>query len=153
MLELASKAGLKEWNEQWKALRRGCYVGGASFAEDLRAGLEKALRGRRRESHSGLAKAAHDEAAAERSLEKVMKMWGMDKDALHDLPKGSAEKVALAWWLRENTTVTLRWVSERLAMGHSTRVTQAIRRMSRRPARKLADLKRKLAEFEKIALA
>ena len=81
-----------------------------------------------------------------------MKMWGLDKDALHDLPKGSPEKVALAWWLRENTTVTLRWVSERLAMGHSTRVTQAIRRMSRRPARKLANLKRKLAEFEPIPL-
>ena len=152
VLELASKAGRKEWNEQWKALRRGWYVGGESFAEHLQARLEKALQGRKRESHSGLAKAAHDEAAGERSLEKVMKMWGLDKDALHDLPKGSPEKVALAWWLRENTAVTLRWVSARLAMGHSTRVTQAIRRMSCRPARNPTDLKRKMAEFEPIAL-
>ena len=39
------------------------------------------------------------------------------------LPKGSPEKLVLAWWLRENTTVTLRWVTERLGMGHYTRVS------------------------------
>ena len=48
--------------------------------------------------------------------------------------------------------MTLCWVSERLGMGHYNRVTQAIRRMSRHPARKLAELERKLAEFETIAL-
>ena len=81
-----------------------------------------------------------------------MKMLGLDKDALHDLPKRSPEKVTPAGWLRENTAVILRRVSKRLAMGHYTRVTQAIRRMSRHPARKLAELERKLAEFETIAL-
>lgn len=34
---------------------------------------------------------------------------------------GLAKKLGLAWWLRENTTVTLRWVSERLGMGHYLR--------------------------------
>ena len=38
------------------------------------------------------------------------------------LPKGSPEKLVLAWWLRENTTVTMRWLSERLGMGRYTRV-------------------------------
>ena len=57
---------------------------GESFAEHLQARLEKALQGRRGELHSGLAKAAHDEAAAERSLEKAMKMWSLDKDASHE---------------------------------------------------------------------
>ncbi|HEX3624564.1 MAG TPA: hypothetical protein VH280_03970 [Verrucomicrobiae bacterium] len=45
---------------------------------------------------------------------------------MKELPKGSPEKAVLAWWLRESTTVTVRWVSERLEMGHYTRVTQAI---------------------------
>ena len=58
---------------------------------------------------------------------------------------GSApEKVALAWWLRRRTTVSLRWVSERLSMGHYTRVTQAVSRAERRPGRKLNQIKRKL---------
>ncbi len=65
-----------------------------------------------------------------------------------ELPKGSPEKLVLAWWLRENTTVTLRWVSERLEMGHYTRATQAISRMSRRPGRKLEKIKRQLLAIE-----
>ena len=62
--------------------------------------------------------------------------------------KGSPQKLVLAWWLRENTTVTLRWVSKRLEMGHYTRVTQAISRMSRRPGRKLEKIKRQLRAIE-----
>jgi hypothetical protein len=69
----------------------------------------------------------------------------LDPESALELPKGSPEKLVLAWWLRENTTVTLRWVSERLGMGHYTRVTQAIRQMSRRPGRKLEKIKRQLA--------
>ena len=40
----------------------------------------------------------------------------------------------------------LRWVSERLHMGHYSRVTQAVSRMRRRPGRKLEQLRRKLAQ-------
>ena len=144
VLELGSKAGRKELDEQWKALRRGWYVGGESFAEKLREGLQKAVQGRRRESHSGPARVAHDQAAAEQSLEQALQALGLDGEALEELPTGSPEKLVLAWWLRENTTVTLRWVAERLGMGHYTRVTQAISRMSRRPGRKLEKMKRKL---------
>ncbi len=45
--------------------------------------------------------------------------------------KGAEEKLVLAWWLRERTAVTLRWVSERLRRRHYTRITQAISRMRR----------------------
>jgi len=55
------------------------------------------------------------------------------------------EKLALAWWLRRNTTVSLRWVSQRLGMGHYSRVTQAISRMNRRPGKNLEKLERKLS--------
>jgi hypothetical protein len=54
------------------------------------------------------------------------------------------EKVVLAWWFRRRTTVSLRWVSERLSMGHYTRVTQAVSRTERRLGRKLNQIKRKL---------
>src|SRR5436309_2735419 len=65
VLELASQAGRKELDAEWKALRRGWYVGGEGFSEKLEGYLERVMQGRRRESHSGEAKAAHDEAAAE----------------------------------------------------------------------------------------
>ena len=148
VLELGSKAGRKELDEQWKELRRGWYVGGESFGEKLKEGLQNAVQGCRRESHSGPAREAHDEAAAERRLDQAMEILGLDNKSLLKLPKGSPEKLVLAWWLRENTTVTLRWVSERLGMGHYTRVTQAISRMSRRPGRKLEKIKRQLVAIE-----
>ena len=64
------------------------------------------------------------------------------------LSKGAPEKTALAWWLRERTTVSLRWVSEELGMGHSTRVSQAVSRLQRKPGKKWERLKRLLLEAE-----
>jgi hypothetical protein len=64
------------------------------------------------------------------------------------LPKWSEEKVALAWWLRERTTVSLRWVSRQLEMGHYSRVSQAVSRMARKPSRKLEKLKAKLMQSD-----
>ena len=116
VLELGSKAGCKELDKQWKELRRGWYVGGESFAESLKEGLQNTVQGRRRESHSGPAREAHDQAAAERKLDQAMEILGLDQESLKELPKGSPEKLVLAWWLRENTTVTLRWVCERVTV-------------------------------------
>ena len=79
-----------------------------------------------------------------RRLAQALPALGLDRVALEQRPMGSPEKRVLAWWLRENTSVTLRWVTERLGMGHYTRVKQAIRRMSRRPGRKLERMKHQL---------
>ena len=56
---------------------------------------------------------------------------GLSEAALAGLSRGAAPKVVLAWWLRQPTAVPLRRVSECLAMGHYTRVTQAVSRMNR----------------------
>ncbi len=145
-LELGIKAGRMELEAEWKELRRGWYVGGEGFAEKLRQGLERAVGGRRRESHSGPARRAHDEGAAEKILQQGMKLLGIK--AAEAMPKSAREKVALAWWLRERTTVPLRWVSQRLAMGHYSRVSQAVSRMARRPGRKLEKLKEMLMQSD-----
>ena len=150
VLELGSKAGRKELDEAWKALRRGWYVGDEGFADKLKEHLGLAMKGRRRESHSGEAKAAHDEAAAERELQRAFRALGLDEGLVERLPKGAAEKVVAAWWLRRKTTVSLRWVSERLGMGHYSRVTQAIRRAERQPGRKIKQIKRKLERLQSL---
>jgi len=64
--------------------------------------------------------------------------------ALAERPKDAPEKVVLAGWLRERTTVSLRWVAERLGMGHYTRVTQAVSRLQHRPGRRLRQMKCRL---------
>ena len=56
------------------------------------------------------------------------------------------EKTASAWWLRQQTAVSLRWVSEALSMGRCTRVTPAVSRMQRRPGRRLERWKPRLLE-------
>jgi hypothetical protein len=77
-----------------------------------------------------------------------LKALGLRAGDVAALSKGSPEKTALAWWLRERTTVSLRWVSEELAMGHYTRVSQAVSRLQRKPGRKLARLQRLLLAAE-----
>ena len=145
VLELAIKSGARELEDQWKALRRGWYLGSESFLEKLEDWLDKAVAGRKRESHSGQAREAHDEAAAERLLKKGMKALEINNKQMEKLGLGAPEKVALAWLLRRRTSVKLRWVSERLGMGHYTRVTQAVSRMNRKPGSKLLPLQKKLS--------
>jgi len=146
--ELGRKAGRERLEEQWQALRRGWYVGAPTFLEKLAGRLASAGGGRRPESHSGGAREAHDAAAAERWLRQGLKALKLTPEGLADLPKGAAEKTVLAWWLRRRTTVSLRWASERLGMGHYTRVTQAVSRANRKPGRKLRRLRETLLALE-----
>jgi len=148
VLELGMKAGRKDLEEKWKSLRRGWYLGEAAFLAKLEEWLVSAGQGRRHESHSGPAREAHDVAAAERRLRQGLKALNLSASALAGLPKGAPEKMALAWWLRRQTTVSLRWVGERLGMGHYTRVTQAVSRMNRKPARKLRQFRESLLKLE-----
>ena len=69
-------------------------------------------------AHSGAARQAQDEAAAEVALARGLERLGLTAEELQALPRGAAEKAVLAWGLRQRTTVTLRWVSQRLDMGH-----------------------------------
>ena len=148
VLELASQAGRKEADLEWKALRRGWYLGGGSFLRKLEEHLDGVMKGRRRESHSGEAKAAHDEAAGERDLKRGLAVFGLSEAEMRELPRNAPEKEVLAWWLRQRTTVSLRWLSERLAMGHFSRVSQAISIVKRNSERKLERLKCKLIRLE-----
>jgi hypothetical protein len=50
-----------------------------------------------------------------------------------------------AWWLRERTTVSLAWLSERLAMGHYARVSQAVGKVKREPDRRQKRWQKQLA--------
>jgi hypothetical protein len=149
VLELGLKAGRRELEKKWEALRRGWYVGETGFLEKLQARLGVLVAGKRRESHSGGAKRAHGETAAQALLAGGLEALGLDAGDLSKLPKSAPEKVVLAGWLRERTTVSLRWVSDALDMGHYTRVTQAVSRLRRKPSRSMEKLRRRLLKVEK----
>jgi REP element-mobilizing transposase RayT len=144
VLELGNKARREELEEQWRVLRRGWYLGEEKFLNKLKGWLEKAASGRQRQSHSGGAKRAHDVAAAEQLLARGLTALGFTEKDLEVLAYSAPEKVVLAWWLRKQTTVSLQWASERLKMGHYTRVTQAVSRMRRKPNKPLRTIARKL---------
>ena len=57
----------------------------------------------------------------------------------------TAEKAALSQWLRECTTVSLRWVSERLGMGHYSNAGRGTRKMRRQDVRQLRQALARLA--------
>jgi REP element-mobilizing transposase RayT len=145
VLKLGLKAGRAELEGQWKALRRGWYAGGESFAEKLRVRIERLLAGRRRESHGGAAKQEHGERAAEELLEVGLAKLGLARAVLRRGRKVTAEKAALAQWLRERTTVSLRWVSERLGMGHYSNAGRGTRKMRSQDISKLRQARSKLA--------
>src|SRR5580658_3582231 len=149
VLELGLKAGRQELEERWRSLRRGWYVGGAGFLDQLKGKLGAILTGKKRESHSGGARRAHGETAALALLASGLAALELGRSDLARLPKGAPEKTVLAWWLRERKTVSLRWVGQTLAMGHYTRVTQAVSRMKRRPGRKLEAMKQRLLKTER----
>ena len=145
VLELGLNAGPAELEGQWKALRRGWYAGDESFAEKRRGRIERVLAGRRRESHSGGAKREHGERAAEELLAVGVAKLGLAPEVLRLGRKVTAEKAALSQWLRERTTVSLRWVSGRLGMGHYSNAGRGIRKMGTQDVSKLRRALSKLA--------
>jgi hypothetical protein len=144
VLELGLRAGRAELEGQWKALRRGWYVGGESFGGKLRERIGRLMRGLRRESHSGALKREHGEQAAERLLREGLAVLGLTVEELELGRRVTAEKAALAQWLRERTTVSLRWVSERLAMGHYSNAGRGPRKLSAGDVRKTRQARAKL---------
>jgi len=139
VMELGSKARRAELEEQWRILRRGWYLGKESFLDKLKGLLEKAAVGRKRQSHSGAARQMHDSTAAERLIKQGMKALDLNDEALENLRANAPEKVALAWWIRKQTIVSLEWVSDRLQMGHYTSVTQAVARCRNKPSRAIRE--------------
>ncbi len=143
-LELQMHQNRPEIEAEWQKIRQGWYLGGDAFRESLMGHLGTAMAGGRRESYGGDARLAHEEAAAEAMVVDGLRALGLSGTDLAQLPKGQPEKQALAWWLRRQTTVSRAWIGERLHMGHSSRVTQAVRRVQSGEVDRLRALRNRL---------
>lgn len=144
VLELGMKAGRKEMEEAWKALRRGWYVGGQGFGAGLLERVKKVLSGKRRSSTAGAAGRAHDQEQAERMIQSGMRLLGLEDDTMAAMSKGQTEKLILAWWVYGRTTVTRQWLADRLDMGYVTRVSQAVSWVEASRAAEVVAMRKKL---------
>ncbi|MBU6410985.1 MAG: transposase [Verrucomicrobiota bacterium] len=103
----------QETGGDWKAIRRGWYLGDEAFRKELLA----QMRGKVGKNHYGGERQESAEEEAERIVRTELDKAGWSEEDLRQRRKGDPRKVRLALRLRKETTMTLKWIAERLAMG------------------------------------
>jgi putative transposase len=112
----------EETREDYASVRRGWFLGGAKFRRDLLA-LE---RERAHASQHGADVQETGLKKAQRLVREEMQQRGWKESDLRSLPKGEKRKVALARRLRQETTVSLKWIARRLHMGSWTYLSNLV---------------------------
>ncbi len=95
-------------------------------------------------SSSDEATREHGEAEAQRLVAAGLAALGLEEREMQRRPKNLPEKHALAWWLRQRTTVGRRWISEPLGMGEESGVTRVVRTVQGSRAGEWERMKRRL---------
>jgi hypothetical protein len=79
-----------------------------------------------RGGHDRLELRQADAVHAEKVLSRELGRRGWAEAELERRRKGDAQKVDIAWCLRQETTMTLKWIARRLRMGAWTRVSSCL---------------------------
>jgi putative transposase len=101
---------------EFKAVRRGWFLGDKAFRKELLAQMYE----RRGPNHYGEERFESDEEKAMVILGAELRRRGWTEQELQTRPKGDKIKVEMARRLRQETTMTLKWIADRLAMGSWT---------------------------------
>ena len=116
-----------ETGTDWRPLRRGWLYGTEELRERLLA---------RRHPHAGenhLASDRHETnlAQAERIVREELRRRGWGQAHLSQRRKGDTEKVRIARRLRRETTMTLKWIADRLNMGSWTHLSNLLSKQTK----------------------
>lgn len=103
----------EEGADDWSRIRRSWCWGGETFRKDMLAEVEE----RRGGSHYGEELEQSAREKAERLVREGLRKLGWAEAELAARRKGDGEKLKLAMKLRAETTMTLKWIAARLAMG------------------------------------
>lgn len=117
-LHRRAEAGL----DQFKGVRRGWCLGGNAFRKEVLAQMKEQIR----EHHYGEERAETEQEQAEGIVQERLKRLGWTEADLEARRKGDREKLKLAIRLREETTVTVKWIAERLRMGSWTHLNHLL---------------------------
>jgi hypothetical protein len=111
-------------------LRRGWYWGTQAFAEKLLELVAKTVAQKPESEHyrGAAARKAHGEKMAEQILRAGLSRVGLQDHELASLPGSDTRKVEIAHAVRDQTTVPLGWIAERLRMRSAANVCQILRR-------------------------
>ena|SRR5579884_327241 len=123
--EFEKQMELRRWEdrpEMWKKLRRGWCLGDKTFRKELLEQMDQ----RAGESHYGDELRESDEQKAERIVAEEMKKLRWQQSELTTRRKGDPKKVRIARRLRKETTMTLKWIAQRLKMGTWTHVSNRL---------------------------
>ena len=115
---------LEEAGADYGAIRRGWCLGSQEFRQDLLAAEADAVGA----NHYGSDRFETGQEKARRLIAQELKRLGWTEDDLRRRRKGDPEKVKLARRLRAETTMTLAWVAQHLAMGRWGYVAQLLKR-------------------------
>jgi hypothetical protein len=104
------------------ALRRGWCLGSAEFRQELLASAVERVG----PNHYGSDRRETGEQKAERIVKEETKRLGWQETDLEQRRKGDPGKVAVARRLRQETTMSLKWIAHRLQMGSWTYVSNLL---------------------------
>ncbi len=112
----------REAEADYRQIRRGWCLGDEAFRKEL-AG---AAFGRVGPSHQSARRRETEQEKAEAIVKEELKRSGWSERDLPNQPKGANRKVAIARRLRKETTMTLKWIANRLEMGTWTYVSNLV---------------------------
>lgn len=107
---------------EWKAIRHGWCFGEEAFRRELPAQRS----GQMGEHHYGTERGESAAEKAVRIVREELAKAGRAEEDLASRAKGDPVKVAVAARLRQETTVTLKWISQRLHMGAWTHLNKRL---------------------------
>ena len=111
-----------EAERNYDELRRGWFFGG----NVLRRALLKEMRSEFKTDHEGRERWESAEEHAARLVAEELVRLDLREADLKQRRKGDAEKVRIARRLRKETTMTLKWIAERLQMGSVSMVKRGL---------------------------
>ena len=115
---------LADLDPEWKAMRRGWFLGG----EEFRKGLLQAMRGRTGSNYGGKERRESEEGWAGQLLAEELQRRRWTAAELGRRRKSDVEKLKMARRLRKETTMTLAWIAQRLNMGAAGSLANLLRR-------------------------
>ena len=112
----------EERSTDYRQIRRGWCVGSEEFRQELLAAAVERVG----PNHYGAARHETDEQIAQRIIREEIDRLGWAEAELKIRRKGDPKKVAMARRLRRESTMTLKWIAQRLQMGTWTYVSNLL---------------------------
>ncbi len=114
---------------EYQRVRRGWCLGSESFRKELLGQMKERLGAEHYGAERAETMAEHAEAVVAKELRR--RKWG--EAELGRRAKGDAQKVAMAVRLRAETTMTVKWIAQRLHMGTPGHVHHLLYQRRKRP--------------------